>query len=73
MSPSEKQQRIDRFFAAHRERGLPFTTQRRAVFEATLGRTDHPTAEQVCRAVRRKTSPNPSRKAQAHEEDTTDE
>ena len=52
MSPSEKQLRIDHFFAAHRERGLPVTTQRRAVFEATLGRTDHPTAEQVYRAVR---------------------
>jgi Fur family peroxide stress response transcriptional regulator len=52
MSPTEKQQRIDRFFAAHRERGLPVTTQRRAVFEAILGRRDHPTAEQVYRAVR---------------------
>jgi Fe2+ or Zn2+ uptake regulation protein len=36
MSPPEKQQRIDRFFTAHRERGLPVTTQRRAVFEAVL-------------------------------------
>ena len=52
MSPPEKRQRLDRFFAAHRERGLPVTTQRRAVFEAVLGRTDHPTAEQVYRAVR---------------------
>ena len=52
MSATEKQQRIDRFFAAHRERGLPVTTQRRAVFEAILDRRDHPTAEQVCRAVR---------------------
>ena len=42
MSPTEKQQRIDRFFAAHRERGLPVTTQRRAVFEAILDRRDHP-------------------------------
>jgi len=52
MSPPEKQQRIARFFAAHRETGLPVTTQRRAVFEAILGRRDHPTAEQVYRAVR---------------------
>lgn len=51
MSPTKKQQRIDRFFAAHRERGLPVTTQRRAVFEAILDRRDHPTAEQVYRAV----------------------
>jgi Fur family peroxide stress response transcriptional regulator len=52
MKPDEKQQRVDRFFAAHREGGLPVTTQRRAVFEAILGRTDHPTAEQLYRAVR---------------------
>ena len=52
MSPADKKQRLERFFAAHRESGLPVTTQRRAVFEAILDRTDHPTAEQVCRAVR---------------------
>ena len=51
MSPSDKKQRLDRFFAAHRESGLPVTTQRRAVFEAILDRTDHPTAEQLYRAV----------------------
>lgn len=43
---------MDRFFAAHRESGLPVTTQRQAVFEAMLGRTDHPTAEQLHRIVR---------------------
>jgi Fur family transcriptional regulator, peroxide stress response regulator len=52
MRPADKQQRMDRFFAAHRENGLPVTTQRRAVFGAILGRTDHPTAEQLYRAVR---------------------
>jgi len=52
MSPAEKQQRIDRFFAAHRECGLAVTTQRRAVFEVIQDRTDHPTAEQLYRAVR---------------------
>lgn len=52
MSPADKQQRLDRFVAAHRERGLPVTIQRRAVFEAILDRRDHPTAEQVYRAVR---------------------
>jgi len=52
MSSAEKQQRMDRFFAAHRERSLPVTTQRRAVFEAIQDRTDHPTAEQLYRAVR---------------------
>jgi len=52
MSLTEKQQRIDRFFAAHRERGMPVTTQRRAVFEAILDRHDHPTTEQVYQAAR---------------------
>ena len=52
MSPLVKQQRLDSFFAAHREKGLPITNQRRSVFEAVLGRDDHPTAEQVYRAVR---------------------
>jgi Fur family transcriptional regulator, peroxide stress response regulator len=52
VNPPDKILRIDRFLAAHRERGLPVTTQRRAVFEAILDRTDHPTAEQLYRAVR---------------------
>jgi Fur family transcriptional regulator, peroxide stress response regulator len=52
MSPADQKQRIDQFFAAHRESGLPVTTQRRVVFEAILGRTDHPTAEQLYQAVR---------------------
>jgi len=52
MSSAVNQQRIDRFFAAHRESGLPVTMQRRAVFEAILDRRDHPTVEQVYRAVR---------------------
>jgi Fur family peroxide stress response transcriptional regulator len=43
---------MDRLLAAHRGSGLPVTTQRRAVFEAILERTDHPTAEQLYRAVR---------------------
>ena len=43
---------MDRFFAAHRGSGLPVTSQRRAVFEAILDRTDHPTAEQLYREVR---------------------
>jgi Fur family peroxide stress response transcriptional regulator len=52
MSPADKQQRLDRFLAAHRQNGLPVTIQRRAVLEAILDRQDHPTAEQVYRAVR---------------------
>lgn len=53
MRPADQQQRIDRFFAAHRANGLPVTSQRRAVFEAILDRADHPTAEQLYRVVRR--------------------
>jgi Fur family transcriptional regulator, peroxide stress response regulator len=52
VKPAGKKQRRDRFFAAHRESGLPVTTQRWAVFEAILSRADHPTAEQLYRAVR---------------------
>lgn len=52
MSPADKRQRMDGFLAAHRGRGLPVTIQRRAVFEAILDRQDHPTADQVYRALR---------------------
>ncbi|MDD3179876.1 MAG: transcriptional repressor [Opitutaceae bacterium] len=52
MTPAEKQQRQERFVAAHRDGGLPVTHQRRAVFAAILERSDHPTAEQVYMAVR---------------------
>ncbi len=52
MSPADKQQRLAGFLAAHRDSGLPVTIQRRAVFEAIVERPDHPTAEQVYRAVR---------------------
>lgn len=42
------------------EQRLPLTVQRRAVFEAILGRDDHPTADQICDQVRR-SQPNISR------------
>jgi Fur family peroxide stress response transcriptional regulator len=54
MNLDGKKQRLDAFFAAHRERGLAVTTQRRTVFDAILGRDDHPTAEQLYRLVRRR-------------------
>lgn len=54
MAPAGNHNRMDRFFAAHRESGLAVTTQRQAVFEAILGRSDHPTAEQLYRKVQRK-------------------
>ncbi len=52
MRPVDKKQRMNRFFATHCESGLPATTQRCAVFQAILDRTDHPAAEQLHRAVR---------------------
>lgn len=54
MSLTAKQPQTDRFLLAHRQSGLPVTTQRRAVFEAIVDRQDHPTVEQVYRAVRGK-------------------
>ncbi|MBP7933763.1 MAG: transcriptional repressor [Phycisphaerae bacterium] len=41
----------DRLRRVCRERGLPLTVHRRAVFEAIRGREDHPTADQVYSAV----------------------
>ena len=42
-----KQQKISDLEARCRERGLPMTVQRRAIFEALLDRQDHPTIDQV--------------------------
>ena len=43
---------IQHFEAACRDQGLPVTVQRRRIFEALLGRTDHPTPDQVYAAVK---------------------
>ena len=43
---------IQEFEAACRAQGLPVTVQRRRIFEALLGRTDHPTPDQVYAAVK---------------------
>ena len=42
---------VRQFEAACRAQGLPVTVQRRRIFEALLGRTDHPTPDQVYAAV----------------------
>ena len=44
--------RTQRFEAACRAHGLPVTVQRRRIFEALMGRTDHPTPDQVYAAVK---------------------
>ena len=43
---------LQEFQAACRAHGLPVTVQRRRIFEALLGRTDHPTPDQVYAAVK---------------------
>ena len=50
------------------ERGLPLTTQRRTVLEVLLGRTDHPTADQIFEAVQEQSPP----KGQPHGLDVCD-
>ena len=44
--------RIQKLEEVCRERGLPLTTQRRAVLEVLLQRRDHPTADQIFENVR---------------------
>jgi Fur family peroxide stress response transcriptional regulator len=48
----KKQQRIGLLEAKCRERGLPVTIQRRVIFDALLGRDDHPTIDQIYEDVR---------------------
>ena len=54
MSGESKQNRIELFERACRERGLPVTTQRRTILEMILDREDHPTADRVYDQVRRR-------------------
>jgi len=44
--------RMRQFEIACRAHGLPVTVQRRRIFEALAGRTDHPTPDQVYAAVK---------------------
>jgi Fur family peroxide stress response transcriptional regulator len=49
MAPHTRTQQLE---AACRAHGLPVTVQRRRIFEALAGRTDHPTPDQVYAAVK---------------------
>ena len=49
MAPPTRTQQLE---AACRAHGLPVTVQRRRIFEALGGRTDHPTPDQVYAAVK---------------------
>lgn len=53
MAGYSKNQRIEQFERACRERGWPVTAQRRAILKNILDREDHPTADQVYDRVRR--------------------
>ena len=52
--PVDSADKLKRLEEVCRERGLPATTQRRAVLEVLLQRTDHPTADQIFDAVRKR-------------------
>ena len=49
---SDKQTKIARLEDRCRERGLPVTIQRRAIFDALLNREDHPTIDQIYEDVK---------------------
>ena len=51
---SAKHSRMAEFDRVCRERGLPLTMQRRAVFGAILSREDHPTADQIFDSIKSK-------------------
>jgi Fur family peroxide stress response transcriptional regulator len=48
MSEAMKKQCEEEFRRLCREKGVPYTTQRRAVLQAVLELGNHPTAEEVC-------------------------
>ncbi|HWP65920.1 MAG TPA: transcriptional repressor [Candidatus Limnocylindria bacterium] len=52
--PSTGHSKIAALEAACRAEGLPLTVQRRTILEVLAERTDHPTADQVFAAVRRR-------------------
>lgn len=50
---NDPEPRLERLRAACRARGIKLTPQRLEVFRAVVASDEHPTAEAVCRAVRR--------------------
>jgi Fur family peroxide stress response transcriptional regulator len=49
-------ERLKKLEEVCRERGVPFTTQRRTVLEVLLQRSDHPTADQIFETVQARNS-----------------
>ena len=54
MDHREIERRIEQFKALCRAGGFALTVQRRTIFEVVLRRDDHPTADQIYQAVRRR-------------------
>ena len=54
MMQEARRTRIEQFERSCRERRLPVTTQRRAVLAEILAHTDHPTADQIYDALKRR-------------------
>ncbi len=54
MDPNEIVERLAQFEQLCRQQGVRFTSQRRLVLEALLGREDHPTADQLYEDLRSK-------------------
>ncbi len=54
MQTDHQQSRIHEFEALCRRRGIPVTVQRRMILEELLASSDHPTAERIFQAVRRR-------------------
>jgi Fe2+ or Zn2+ uptake regulation protein len=55
LSVRQKRRRVEEFRRQCRQRGIPFTTQRRLILQTVLGHESHPTADEVygSSAVRR--------------------
>ena len=51
---SEVKERIGRFQAACRSKGLPLTPQKKAIFEAVASTASHPAAQQVYASLKRR-------------------
>ncbi len=56
MEPDQIAQRLKEFEALCRRMGVPLTVQRQVILEAVLERDDHPTADQIVEAVRKRIS-----------------
>ena len=52
MDPDQIAERLSELETLCRSEGVPFTVQRRVVFQAVLERDDHPTADQVLEMVK---------------------